>query len=441
MSNIIQQLMSEQKTLTRKETYSTPKSNVATRRLKNKVIPIAGQTFSPTSTRKIQFRLPAEFLDNAESFLSFNLKFLNATGADLTNEEFNFEGSHALFSNMRILVGGCVLEDINDLNVLESIIWKSCGNADYVDSPLGSAQGLTYCKATADEKKTMSKRLRDGSEFIFRPRSSGFFQSMCCWPLPYMSEIIIELSLADSAQVIHKTEGVVSDFTYQITNTQLNIENLEYSGEFIRDFESSLSQSPLHLYIRTFNAFNQSLGGGATDLTIGQFRTNLLSMFAVCRNETGINSFTKDSFKCIQNAIDSYQLSLGSLRINQDIVSNSLEPYNQARHLTYYTQAVGSLYDSSGGMNIPATLIALTADTPAKVDTDNCKGWGYDYWGVGVDMEIADAELGGIDSTATLGSPLVLSLRGSVGQARNTSFTMYGSVLTLHNDRSITITF
>ncbi len=423
--------MSEQKTITHKESYSKPTTGHATRRLKNKILPMSGQNFSPKTNRKLQFRLPAEWLDNAESFLSFVVKHKNADGSNTAiTDKFSINGAYQYFQSMRILVGGVVLEDIQNLDLIEHIVHTSCDNDDYVNGPLGMAQGLKSCRWAAlpdgPELVDVSKRLIEGTEFIFKPKSSGWFNTSLVTPLPYMPEVILEFTLQDDILAINSNGGATT-YTYEISEVALNIENVEYSQDFVNGFESSLSNTPLQLYFQTCNAFNQAITGGSTDLTIGQFRSNLISMLSVYREQSVLNQKT-DSLKCGRNGITDYQLSLGSLRINQDYVSNSITPYKQARHLAYYTQCLSSISDGSLGMNVLPT------------DTTNSKGWSYDYWGIGVDMEVSNTQLGGIDSTITLGAPLVLAIKNA-GASTNTSFTFYGCVCTLSQDRSISITF
>ena len=119
----------------------------------------------------------------------------------------------------------------------------------------------------------------------------------------------------------------------------------------------------------------------------------MLGLWSLYRNPTAITSQSADSFHCIRNDIGSHQLSLGSLRVNQNYIYNSVAPYQQASLLSYATQAFGSIYDHSNGMNIPAT------DTTSGAE----KGWAYDFFGLFTDLELCDCELGGLDSSATLG--------------------------------------
>lgn len=435
--NTISQLQSEQKTLTYKESFTTPTSTHVVKRLKNKVLPISGQTFGPSTTRKIAFRLPAEWLDPNDMFLKFKFLIKSTVLGDaaiIDTKDIVFNGSYQPFENMRITVGGVVLEDIHNLNVLEHIIHKSTGNDDYVNSPLGRAQGYRSCRNDAAANIALTPYYTEtggGMEMIFKPRCSGLFNSSTVVPLPYLPEVVIEFQLADANTVINlgETPGTTGIITYELSDVSLQTDNLEYSQEFVNGFEASLASKPLNYYIQTFNSNNQSITG-PTNVAIGQFRSDLKSVFAVFRNASNINDITKDSFHCGRNGINGYQLSLGSLRVNQDEVKNELNyagnQWEQANHLAYYSQTISNLQDTSLGMNM------------------NYNDWGSDssdgFWAIGVDLTVADAQIGGISSVETFGSPLVLDIKGA-NASQGTFYVQYGSVLTINADRSVVITY
>lgn len=429
--NTIAQLQSESKTLTYKESFTTPTSTYVVKRLKNRVLPQSGQNFSPSTTRKVSFRLPAEWLDANDMFLSFKFQITSTVGADITAinaKDVEFNGSYQPFENMRITVGGVVLEDIHNLNLLEHIIHKSTGNDDYVNSPLGRAQGYRSCRNSGAENIALTPFLTAGMEMIFKPRCSGLFTSSTVVPLPYLPEVVIEFQLADANTVLNIQDAVTTGtVSYSLTDMNLHVDNLEYSQEFVNGFEASLASKPLNYYIQTFSANNQSITG-PSNVAIGQFRSDLKSVFAVFRNASDINDITADSFHCGRNGITGYQLSLGSLRITQDLVENSISPYNQAKHLAYYSQTISNLQDTSLGMN-------MNYDDWASDTAD-----GNGYWGIGVDLTVADAQIGGISSVETFGSPLVLDLRGATA-SQGTFYVQYGTVMTLNANRSIVITY
>eukprot|EP00121_Abeoforma_whisleri_P001270 Awhi_evm6s1128 len=292
----MEHLLNSQKTITYKSGYEAPSSSYIVRRNKTRVIPLTGSsTYTPKTTRRISWRLPAEWTDMNDLFFTFKLKE-KTTGAPTTIVLQG--GAHALFQRLRITIGGVVAEDINNINVLEQLIHKTTGNDDLVNSPLGKIAG--YSPARGEVTDVISKaELTAGFELCWKPKVSGILSNDKILPLPYLPECVIELYLSDVNDVLQITGGTTPTVDYEISDVSLNCDTIEYDSEFVQAFESSLNNSPLNYYFTTFNNFNQSVSS-STDMTIGSFRTDIKSIFAVARDNTKISSPNDSSYEFIR---------------------------------------------------------------------------------------------------------------------------------------------
>eukprot|EP00121_Abeoforma_whisleri_P005753 Awhi_evm1s5220 len=260
--NVMELLLNNQKTITYKSGYEAPTSSYIVRRNKTRVIPLTGSSnYTPTSTRRISWRLPSEWSDMNDLFFTFKLRNTSTgtpTGVELQG------GSHIPFQRLRITIGGVVAEDINNINVLEQLIHKTTGNDDLVNCPLGKASGYTTKDGTGKLSKT---ELDAGYELVWKPKVSGILSNDKILPLPYMPECVIELYLDDSVNVLKLTGGTTPVSQYELSDVHLNIDTVEYDSDFVQAFESSLNNSPLNYYFTTFSNFNQTITGN-TDMTI-----------------------------------------------------------------------------------------------------------------------------------------------------------------------------
>jgi len=435
--NTISQLANSNKTLTYKETYTTPSSSYVVRRSLDKIVPQTGSSdYTPESTSRIAWRVPAgQFLDVNDLFFSFKMKAnMVVDGVALTpttpgGNTLGWQGSHTLFERMTITCGGVVVEDIQNINVLEQLIHKTTDTSDYVNSPIGKIQGLTPVDNTGDGIAD----LLEATEYIFKPKTSGILTNDLMLPTPYLPEIIIELYLTkgqtvfaalteDDADPNPKPKPLTS-ISYTLSDVALNAPYVEFDKDFITGFEASLQKNPLNYHFNTFSCFTQTVSN-ASDIAIGSFRTDIKSLFTVLRNNSTISGYHLDSFHFQREGVESYQVSLGTAKYPLEQVS--VGEKQLAKNIVYNTQALSNLRqnENSGAMNCPRGT------------------YGEELFMIGLDLSNSEALLGGIDSTLTFGSPLMLQVKGStISACHMNSFVHYGSVLTILPDRSIVCTF
>eukprot|EP00121_Abeoforma_whisleri_P012882 Awhi_evm1s11891 len=193
---------------------------------------------------------------------------------------------------------------------------------------------------------------------------------------------------------------------------------------YTQSFEMSLASKPLNFYFTTLTNFSTTIAG-TSDVTVGSFRQDIKSILNCFRNQTSINDAKVDSFKFLHSGIEQYQLNLGSLNVPQHYVQNSLTPvYQQGEVLSLLTQTLSSLHDQNLGMNI------------------KYQDFGDAIWALGLDLSRDNSAIGGLNSTLTLGSPLVLSLKGSnIANSKMDTFIQFGSVLTVNANREIVVSF
>jgi hypothetical protein len=432
--NTITALANSNKTLTYKETYTTPSSSYVVRRSLDKIVPQTGSSdYTPQSTSRIAWRLPAgSFVDVNDLFFSFKLKATATTNTGATaaqivansNLLMVWNGSHTLFERMTITCGGVVIEDINNLNVLEQLIHKSTDTDDFVRSPYGEIQGLTYNSGVGISKERL---LTKTTEFIFKPKASGILTNDLMLPTPYLPEIIIELYLAkgEYAFTMASIDPNITfeSINYTLSDVALNAPYVEFDKDFITGFEASLQKNPLNYHFNTFSCFTQSVNN-SSDIAIGSFRTDIKSLFAVCRNKTNISDINKDTFTFARENIEAYQVSLGTAKYPLEQVNVNDDQY--AKNLVYNSQALANLKQNHyhTGMNCGRHT------------------YGLEHFFIGLDLSNSDALLGGIDSTLTFGSPLMLQVKGAnINSCHMDAFIHYGSILTIMPDRSIVCTF
>ncbi|KNC76617.1 hypothetical protein SARC_10891 [Sphaeroforma arctica JP610] len=252
-SNIFSMLMIDQKTITPRNSYATPGSSFITRHNKSKVVPLSGSgPYCPGSNRKIRFRLPAEWTDMNDSFTSFTLQ-IGGTALGLSASH----NSVIPFNRMRIICGGTVLEDIQDINVIETLLARSTNSTNLIAGPYGRITGQSV--AAASKIIAPATDAVAGDQYIFRPKISGILTNDLIIPQPFMPEVMIELHLENNAVVLMGTVENASDSVYQISDVAYNTHTIEYSSDFIDAFESSLADHPLHYYYTIASHFNQNI--------------------------------------------------------------------------------------------------------------------------------------------------------------------------------------
>lgn len=111
-----------------------------------RVQPLSGTEFSPRSQRIIQIQLPKNgFLNGVNSYLAFNHSSINTeTGAGkMATAEKNALSTSASnwIQRLRIKVGGKIVEDIDDYNVLHEILRSSVVTQQFRDSLAGQLEG------------------------------------------------------------------------------------------------------------------------------------------------------------------------------------------------------------------------------------------------------------------------------------------------------------
>ena len=431
--NTIAQLSNSNKTLCQKESYTSPSSSYVQRRVLDRITPSTGSSnYTPNSTSRISWRLPAgSYMDPNDSFFSFFLK-VDATlaGADQAGEAdslVSWHGAHTLFERMTITIGGVVVEDINNLNVLEQMIHMACDDKSMTSTPIGYAQGLKDTQhRSATDQATMeiakSEQLKTGCEFIFKPLASGILTNDKLLPLPYLPEVHIDLYLAPTSIPFQYTNAAagLKTLNYTLSDVSLHVPYVEFDKTFIGGFEASLQKSPLNYHFNTFSNFVSTITNSA-DIAIGSFRTDIKSLFTTVRTSSEL-AMELDSFQYKRRGIESYQLSLGSQKY--PLAPIQVEATKNAVCLAYTTQALSNL-KSFNNMNLD-----------------------YQDWTtgetfiVGVDMSSSDSVLGGVDSSLTFGSPLLLAIKGNgINKAHSDTFVHYGSILSILPDRSIVCTF
>lgn len=105
------------------------------------VPPIQGSTFKPTSQRIVQIFLPKNgFLNGVNSYLTFTHR-TTAEGGPWTEWPALSTSASNWIQRLRIKVGGRIVEDIDDYNVLHEILHCSVVTQPYEDSLLGQCEG------------------------------------------------------------------------------------------------------------------------------------------------------------------------------------------------------------------------------------------------------------------------------------------------------------
>lgn len=109
------------------------------------VQPQQGSTFTPTGQRIIQIQLPKNgFLNGLNSFLCFKHSSINTKAAGsqtiCENNALSTSGSNWI-QRLRIKIGGKIVEDIDDYNVLHEILKSSVVTSQFRDSLAGQLEG------------------------------------------------------------------------------------------------------------------------------------------------------------------------------------------------------------------------------------------------------------------------------------------------------------
>lgn len=110
------------------------------------VQPLSGTTFTPKGQRIIQIQLPKNgFLNGLNSYLAFKHSSVNTeTGANtMASAEKNALSTSASnwIQRLRIKIGGKIVEDIDDYNVLHEILRSSVVTSQFRDSISGQLEG------------------------------------------------------------------------------------------------------------------------------------------------------------------------------------------------------------------------------------------------------------------------------------------------------------
>ena len=109
------------------------------------VQPLQGSSFTPTGQRIIQIQLPKNgFLNGLNSYLCFRHQSVNANAAGfqslVENNALSTSGSNWI-QRLRIKIGGKIVEDIDDYNVLHEILRSSVVTSQFRDSLSGQLEG------------------------------------------------------------------------------------------------------------------------------------------------------------------------------------------------------------------------------------------------------------------------------------------------------------
>lgn len=109
------------------------------------VQPMQGSIFTPTGQRIIQIQLPKNgFLNGTNSFLVFKHQSTNAKAAGsqsiVENNALSTSASNWI-QRLRIKIGGKIVEDIDDYNVLHEIMRQSLVTSQFTDSISGQLEG------------------------------------------------------------------------------------------------------------------------------------------------------------------------------------------------------------------------------------------------------------------------------------------------------------
>lgn len=418
--NSIQALANDNKTLTFKEAYVSPNASYVSKRQLDKVIPLTGSSaYTPESTSRITWRLPAgQFVDMNDIFFTFNLKLKEvklSDGTDAPIKQIDFVGTHALFNRMTITVGGVVVEDINNMDVIEQILHCGTDPFEWMDNASGYYQGLNRTSGA------YTTGIKNGMQFMFKPKASGILTNDLLLPAPYLPEVIIELYL-NKGQSVFKLDATltgtqtIASCSYQLSDVAMNVPFVEFDNTFRKGFEESLQKQPLNYQFNTFSNFTQNLTGTA-DVAVGAFRTDIKSIFAVTRNPGSTVGFDKNNYEFDRNGITSYQVSLGTAKYPLESVK--VDDNRLATSFAYLTQAVSN----------------TTKNSPYS--STNIAG---KHFIIGLDLSNSKSSLGGVDSTLTFGSPLLFNVQNPATCMLD-AFVHYGSILTIMPDRSVVCTF
>lgn len=105
------------------------------------VPPIQGSSFTPTGQRQIQIFLPKNgFFNGVNSYLTFEHSCPQAATGAYEQPCLSTSASNWI-QRLRIKVGGRVVEDIDDYNVLHEIVKLTVVNDQFRNSPAGRAEG------------------------------------------------------------------------------------------------------------------------------------------------------------------------------------------------------------------------------------------------------------------------------------------------------------
>jgi hypothetical protein len=433
------------------------------------VPPIQGSQFTPNSQRVIQIFLPKNgFLNGLNSYLVFNHQSANTPSATAgTDRERNALSSSASnwIQRFRLKIGGKIVEDVDDYNVIHEIMRTHVVTQPFTDSLSGALEGyqsnrvqrsidyqaglpagvtpnvrLTHnrssvrsgtfgtgnnARSASDADSTLQAWAQDGKQYQVI-LLSGFLGSRKYIPLRFLPPVEIELTLADFARchvwAPPRANGITSaasglrdqwdyygglDTTTAITGTPASeqtytISNVNYMAEVL-EFDETFYQ-----------AFEMSLAQGVT-IPYTTFTNHVFS-------HTG----TSTDFQ-IAERVRSAKSVFAVMRTNADLAYAAYPKFVFTRNnLSQFQVKIGTQYFPLQPIEIQSgaasadeysgvRLMELTKVVSAMGDVTNAiftNTHNYrQHFVLGIDLDREFNRLSGLDTTK--GLPLFLSLRHS----------------------------
>jgi hypothetical protein len=236
------------------------------------------QNISGTSGQRILMRFPkiqGKFLNLSTIF--FNLT-LNLTGSDTQLDAYSIS---SLFSRVRVLSSSNVLCDIQDFNLLSTILAQAQTNVSMLNAQTRGNRGLF---ASSTEAKTAAAVAGKRYSFQF---PEGILNTSCLLPLYKLSGYFqVELYLADGKKVLSSATNNASA-AYSVSDVQILCEYLS-SPSLVQFYDSN----PLSFHIPNYSHRYQTTADARSVLRMPSSVTSLSKIIIVFRNQSVVDSTT-----------------------------------------------------------------------------------------------------------------------------------------------------
>jgi hypothetical protein len=284
--------------VSKKFDYSQKKASIPAVRKTRRFQPTNGGTFQGSGGTSV-IRIPVRgemFLDGQKSYLKFTLTNLETTAKlKLTSS------CESVFSRIRVLVGGVIASDVQNLNVLNELL--STHASEGYNKQKQMVSGRSVVDADGDASEIIGEEIGTASSVTYCcPIFSGFLNSKLL-PLELFGtqSITLELYLAEPAQ-IGIWDAVLAKNGYSISDVEYIASMVEIQDDsFLNDLKSKMSSATgLEFHGTTFTTHVNSLGATATSASINipERSKSLKAIMTVFLSTPNLSHYENNSLAC-----------------------------------------------------------------------------------------------------------------------------------------------